>query len=237
MLIMTINSTVLDSSQTTSQNTLALKRVWENIDARSCPYHYNFHMHTICSDGRLTPIALMEQALSIGLKGLAITDHHSVCGFQTAQIWLEQRQRENPQKPIPHLWTGIEITSDLNKTEVHLLGYGFSPQHPAMNKYITGDRPQDRDANAAEVINSLHEAGGLAILAHPVRYRRSHTELIAEAYELGIDGVEAYYAYGNPQPWQPSTQETQQVKQIASEYNLFTTCGTDTHGLNLLMRI
>ena len=229
--------TLLDPTQTRSQNTLTLKRVWETIDASSCPYHYNFHMHTVCSDGQLTPEALMKQALKIGLKGLSITDHHSIRGFQKAQIWLEHRRRENPQTPIPHLWTGIEITSDLNETEVHLLGYGFSLKHPAMKKYVTGCRPKGREARASEVINSLHQAGGLAVLAHPARYRRSPTELILEAYELGVDGVEAYYAYKNPQPWQPSPQETQQVKQMASEYNLFTTCGTDTHGLNLLVRV
>jgi predicted metal-dependent phosphoesterase TrpH len=237
MLLMAMNTAVSDFSQTVPQNTLTLKRVWETIDADSCPYHYNFHLHTVCSDGRLTPEDLMEQVLSFGLKGLAITDHHSIRGFQRAQIWLEQRQRENPNKSLPHVWTGIEITSQLNGTEVHLLGYGFSPEHPTMNKYLTGDRPKGRDARASEVINTLHQAGGLAVLAHPARYRRSPTELIAEAYELGIDGVEAYYAYGNPQPWQPSLQESQQVKQMAAEYELFTTCGTDTHGSNILMRI
>jgi hypothetical protein len=87
------------------------------------------------------------------------------------------------------------------------------------------------------VIVALHQAGGLAVLAHPERYRRSAAELIPVAAHLGIDGVETYYAYGNPEPWQPSPNQTQKVKQLSATYNLLNTCGTDTHGLNLLRRL
>lgn len=55
-----------------------LKQVLQNIDAQSCPTCFNFHMHTVYSDGKLQPGKLMEQAIAIGLKGLAITDHHSI---------------------------------------------------------------------------------------------------------------------------------------------------------------
>lgn len=234
---MTLNTVTLESNETASENTLALKKVWTTINAYSCPYNYNFHMHTTASDGRLTPEALIQQALSIGLQGLAITDHHTVNGFEKAKICLEERQRKNPHCHIPYLWTGIEITSILNNTVVHILGYGFSPQHPAMAKYLTGITPSRQDAKAHKVINSIHEAGGLVVLAHPMRYRRSGLELIAEAFELGIDGLEAYYAYTNPFPWHPSVKQTELVKQEAWKYNLFTTCGTDTHGSNLLVRL
>ncbi|MEO0853304.1 MAG: PHP domain-containing protein, partial [Cyanobacteria bacterium J06648_11] len=54
-----------------------LKAVWAQLDRYSCPWHYNFHMHTIHSDGRLTPDALVRQVSDIGLQGFAITDHHS----------------------------------------------------------------------------------------------------------------------------------------------------------------
>lgn len=234
---MTINTAVLDSNVTAYTNTLALKRVWTTIDAYSCPYHYNFHMHTVCSDGQLTPEQLIDQAINIGLKGLAITDHHSIDGFSLAIRYLEERRNQKPRASLPCLWSGIEITSLLNDTDVHILGYGFSPTHFALQKYLTGDRPLGDDADAKEVIDSLHQAGGLVVLAHPNRYRRSPLELIAEAFALGIDGVETYYAYDNPNPWQPSIKQTEIVKQKAWEYNLFTTCGTDTHGSNLLVRL
>jgi predicted metal-dependent phosphoesterase TrpH len=226
------------SAQVAAQNQQALKQVWENIQPDSCPYSYNFHMHTIYSDGQLKPEKLIEQAVAIGLKGLAITDHHTIGGYEVAQNWLENwQQQASPSTSVPHLWTGIEITADLLGSEVHILGYAFDPEHPGLQSYLQGKAPRQSDAQAAAVIVALHQAGGLAVLAHPARYRRSADELIPIAAHLGIDGVEAYYAYNNPEPWKPSPTQTQQVKQLSATYNLFNTCGTDTHGLNLLRRL
>lgn len=225
------------STQLQAQDSASLKRVWETIDADSCPYTYNFHMHTICSDGQLTPLALIEQATNLGLKGMAITDHHSVRGYHVARDWLIGISQQFRQTSLPHLWTGVEITANLAGVEVHILGYAFAPENLAIKPYLQGQSPQGENAAAKQVIASIHQAGGLAVLAHPARYRRSAYELIPLAANFGIDGVEAYYAYTNPQPWQTSPVQTKQVKELALEYNLFTTCGTDTHGLNLLRRI
>ena len=223
--------------QPAAQNTAALRQVWEKIQPDSCPHSYNFHMHTICSDGQLKPEELIKQAVALGLKGLAITDHHTVAGYQVAQTWLEDQQQQSPSLPIPHLWTGIEITANLLGTEVHILGYSFDPQHPGLQLYLQGKAPQGSDAQTANVIVALHQAGGLAVLAHPERYKRPAAELIPVAAQLGIDGVETYYAYNNPNPWKPSPKETQKVKDLADTYGLLNTCGTDTHGLNLRQRL
>jgi hypothetical protein len=226
------------SLQVAAQNQQALRQVWENIQPDSCPHSYNFHMHTTCSDGQLRPEELIEQAIAIGLKGLAITDHHSIGGYQIAQSWLEQRQQQSsPSTPLPHLWIGVEINADLLDAEVHILGYAFDPEHAAIKPYLQGRAAKRSDALAAAVIAAIHQAGGLAVLAHPARYRRSAKELIPAAAHLGIDGVEAYYAYANPDPWQPSPNQTQQVLQLSATYNLLNTCGTDTHSKNLLKRL
>ena len=84
------------STSPAAQDSSALKQVWSTIGPNSCPQSYNFHMHTICSDGQLAPEALIEQAVSIGLQGLAITDHHSVQGYNRAQRWLEQTRIQHP---------------------------------------------------------------------------------------------------------------------------------------------
>ncbi|MBC6418046.1 MAG: PHP domain-containing protein [Prochloron sp. SP5CPC1] len=222
---------------TAAQNSLALKKIWETIDTDSCPGNYNFHMHTVCSDGQLTPEQLMGQAVKIGLKAMAITDHHSVCGYHAARNWLENIPSEGPFTSLPHLWTGLEVTAQLLRTKVHILGYGFIPEHRAMAPYLQGEEPQGKEGLAEEAIAAIHQAGGLAVLAHPARYRRPSKQLIPAAAELGIDGVEAYYAYTNTKPWTPSPIPTQEVKQLSREYGLFATCGTDTHGLNLLYRL
>ncbi|WP_421659345.1 PHP domain-containing protein [Leptothermofonsia sp. ETS-13] len=220
-----------------AQNALALRRVFETTHAESCPTRYNFHMHTVCSDGRLHPEVLMQQAIAIGLKGLAITDHHTINGYRAAQSWLEEWQQQHPTRSAPTLWTGIEINANLLDVEVHILGYAFDPRHFSMVPYSLSRSAMDDDYQAENVIAAIHAAGGLAVLAHPARYRRSPEDLIPAASRLGIDGVETYYAYDNPSPWRTSPLQTMQVKELSKTYNLLNTCGTDTHGLSLLQRL
>ncbi len=220
-----------------AQDTAYLRSVWETISYISCPYSFNFHMHTIASDGKLTPLGLVQQAIAIGLQGFAITDHHSVDGYRQAEQYLSELSEQDPTQHIPHLWTGVEITSRLMDVEVHILGYGFNPEHPSISSYLQGDKPEGERAAAKRVIKSIQQAGGLVILAHPERYRRSGDRLIPAVADLGIDGVETYYAYNNPKVWQPSPKRTKRVKELAEKYNLYSTCGTDTHGLNLLQRL
>lgn len=223
----------------TAEDTATLRRVFASIDAHSCPRTYNFHMHTNHSDGQLRPDILMAQALEIGLQGFAITDHHQTSGFYAALDYLTywSKQPQNVDRFVPQIWTGMEITSQLLNVEVHILGYGFDPQHSAIAPYITGTAPQGDMAQADRVIAAFQQAGGLTVLAHPARYRKSKEELIPAAAAIGIDGIESYYAYNNPKPWQPSPKETVEVLAMTAEHSLLNTCGTDTHGLNLMQRI
>jgi predicted metal-dependent phosphoesterase TrpH len=227
-------------NQHSPQDINLLRQVFTNIQPDSCPKHYNFHMHTHCSDGKLTPEDLMAQAVEIGLQGMAITDHHSVAGYYRAKQWLETQALAEPlgtRIDSIQLWTGIEITAYLPPVDVHILGYGFDPLDPSLAPYLTGREPRGVDARAERVISALHHAGAIVVLAHPSRYRRSPEELIPTAVALGIDGVETYYAYNNPNPWIPSFEQTETVKRLGNSYNLLHTCGTDTHGLNLLQRL
>jgi predicted metal-dependent phosphoesterase TrpH len=229
-LIMTTDAVVQDSCA-------ALAAVLQAVNAESCPHTYNFHMHTVCSDGKLVPEELIYQALSLGLKGLAITDHHSVKGYQTAQRYLQSWEEQHPYHPSPTLWSGVEISANLLGVEVHILGFAFDPEHPALRPYLLGYTAVDEHYLARRAIAAIQQAGGIAVLAHPARYKRSPTELIAAAAELGINGVETYYCYNNPVPWKPSPEPTALITELAERYQLLETCGTDTHGLNLLQRL
>lgn len=222
-----------------TQNLWEIMEVFQAIDTDSCPGSYNFHLHTVFSDGQLQPEGLMEQAIAIGLKGLAITDHHSVNGYYKAHIWLENWKLNRPDgcTAAPVLWSGVEINANLLNIEVHILGYAFDPEHPRLQPYLQGKGAKGQDYQAANVIAAIQAAGGLAVLAHPCRYRYSAEQLIPEAVRFGINGVETYYAYANPNPWHPSLKQTEQVKKLAMAYGLLNTCGTDSHGQNILVRI
>ena len=240
---MTVNLAPFTSSslKPEAQNSSALKQVFQAIDADSCPGSYNFHLHTVNSDGRSHSEKVMEQAIAIGLKGFAITDHHSTKGYEQAQAWLDNWKLNNLHTNIaaPTLWTGAEINAELLNNDVHILAYAFDPQHPSLKPYLRSDRGTEGtdDYPAAKVIEAIQEAGGLAVLAHPCRYRSTADKLIPEAARLGIDGVETYYAYNNPNPWKPSPKQTALVKDLAETHSLLGTCGTDSHGLSLLIRI
>jgi predicted metal-dependent phosphoesterase TrpH len=236
-------------ASTTSDECQVLRQIFTLVEGDSCPSRYNFHMHTVCSDGKLTPVALMEQVVGIGLQAFAITDHHSLAGFELAKAWLEDWRWRHPlpfssrSHPAhqglvhPRLFTGIEITALLAEIEVHILGYGFIPHHDALAPYLQGYGARSTLHPAGLVIAAIQRAGGLAVLAHPARYRLPLADLIEEVASLGIDGVEAYYAYTNPETWSPCPIHTPQVLELARRYRLLTTCGTDTHGGNLLRRL
>jgi len=237
MVVVLTNTGLREKSA--GQDSEALKQVFSSVSAESCPHTYNFHMHTNHSDGQLKPDRLVEQALEIGLKGFAITDHHSVSGFQVAQKWLEtwRSQPGNEHLAVPYLWIGTEITSQLLETEVHILGFAFDPRHEAIVHYLQGVAPKGESAQAHRVISAIHQSGGIAVLAHPARYRKSYEQLIPAAVMAGIDGVETYYAYGHAKPWKASPEETRKVKILSEQYQLLNSCGTDTHGSNLLQRV
>ncbi len=230
-----------------------LAAVLATIDRHSCPTHYNFHLHTLRSDGQMHPRGLLQQAIAHGLRGFAITDHHTLAGYREAQQY-RQDLRQDPQqdlrqdlqhdalappRALPSLWSGIEITATLAGIAVHILGYGFNVDAPELVPYAGGVEvhPSGQPFQAAEVIAALQAAGGLAVLAHPVRYRKPPEVLIPAAAALGIDGVETFYAYDNPVPWRPSVAQTERVQQLGSSYGLFQTCGTDSHGPSLLQRL
>lgn len=240
-------STQKVARRTATQDSLLLREVLQSISAQSCPRTYNFHMHTHCSDGKLSPSELMTQAVDLGLRGLAITDHHTVKAHGIARQWMEDWRWHNPsswsdrQKPgtktLPKLWVGVEITSLLADTDVHILGYGFRTDDDCMQRYLQGSAPKGIDRQASRVIGAIQQAGGLAVLAHPVRYRTDEATLIRAAVQLGIDGVETFYAYDNPKEWRPSPGKTERVQALADEYELLSSCGTDTHGKTLTRRL
>ncbi len=214
-----------------------LRQILAKVTIESCPNLLNFHLHTTHSDGQMQSLALIKEAISLKLQHIAITDHHSVAGYLQARQFLDRLVFTSESPVLPELHIGIEINASLLFTEVHILGYGFDPSHPYMEPYLQGKTTAGIDYQAKSVISAIHQAGGVAVLAHPVRYRRTPEELVPAAAALGIDGVETYYCYSNSVPWQPSPRQTEQVKRLGDRYELLHTCGTDSHGFGITTRL
>ena len=188
----------------------------------------NLHIHSTCSDGMATFEQLDEQAKNIKhYKYFSITDHNTVQGYI-----------DNPEtNAIP----GVEFDVWYKYIFLHLLAYGIDVKHSAMQKFYSKDkRGTEVDIvrifakrNLKELIDAIHQAGGIAVLAHPCCcWALNLDDFINDLSKLGLDGVEVYYPYPR---WRKFLKfsNPNQVEKIANKYNLIKTGGTDSHGLNL----
>lgn len=99
----------------------------------------------------------------------------------------------------------------------------------AFSKYL-GDHtpyfvPREK-VTPQQAVSLIQKAGGLAILAHPILYRMSRERLdilVRRLKEVGLTGIEAIYATYN-------SREENQIRQLASKYNLLLSGGSDFHG-------
>lgn len=201
------------------------------VGPESCPTRFNFHCHTLCSDGSLAPEELADQAVAIGLEHLAVTDHHALAAHDRIAAALARHQEGGSAVPI--LWRGVEISCLLEGCLVHVLGLGFGPDPEPLAPYLQGEAVVGPGLRAEAVVAAVRGAGGLALLAHPARYRLPHQRLIAAAAKVGLDGGEAWYDYTMAPRWRPTPVVCDAIAQNLSDRGLLHSCGTDTHGLAL----
>lgn len=86
-------------------------------------FRADLHCHSTCSDGSLSPLQLLELAAKNGLNALSITDHDSI-GAYTPDTLEKAKQLGIVLLP------GVEFSTGINQTSIHLLGYNFSLQSP-----------------------------------------------------------------------------------------------------------
>ena len=75
--------------------------------------------------------------------------------------------------------------------------------------------------SAQQAINLIHQAGGLAVMAHPGLTRTD--ELIPRLADLGMDGLECFHSKHN-------SSLTEHYRSMATRLNLLITGGSDCHG-------
>ena len=208
-----------------------LRSVLDSVDPASCPTRLNFHCHSLCSDGSLSPEQIAEQAVEIGLEHMAVTDHHSTEAWEPMQQRLRELSRAG--HAVPTLWSGCEISCVLETCLVHVLALGYDRSHSAIAPYLQGDAVIGEQLEAAAVVEAIHASSGLAVLAHPARYRLGFKPLMRAASALGFDGAECWYDYEMQPQWRPSPLICEHKAALASDLNLLQSCGTDSHGLSL----
>ena len=86
---------------------------------------------------------------------------------------------------------------------------------------------------AAETIDIIHRAGGVAVLAHPGQLdsgMKIQPQIIKELVERKLDGLEIFYP-------SHSRKMQKRLKGLAKQYNLLATGGSDYHGNNRAGRL
>jgi hypothetical protein len=79
----------------------------------------DLHTHSNCSDGSLTPTALIERAAGAGVEVLALTDHDTVAGLDEARACAARQGL----KLVP----GVEISASWRAQAIHVLGLWIDP--------------------------------------------------------------------------------------------------------------
>ena len=91
------------------------------------------HNHSSFSDGDYSPELLVRMAKNMGHGGFILTDHDTVQGYPFVKAEAEKQGIKT--------MIGVELSTyhkmkDGRERGIHLLGFGFDPEHPALRDFI-----------------------------------------------------------------------------------------------------
>jgi 3',5'-nucleoside bisphosphate phosphatase len=112
--------------------------------------YVDLHIHTIHSDGSSTVKEVVEAAARKGLAAIAITDHDCIDAYPEAieagtQVGIEV---------IP----GLELSSEIEGTDLHILGYFIDTSNSTLNRRLT-EMKEARIIRARKMVENLNRQG------------------------------------------------------------------------------
>lgn len=78
----------------------------------------DLHIHTTMSDGALTPIEVIDEAVNNGVDTIAIADHDTIDAY-TKELFDYAKDKSI------NIINAVEISTKMNKVGIHVLGYNF----------------------------------------------------------------------------------------------------------------
>lgn len=135
---------------------------------------------------------------------------------------------------MPLEWARIEAIADggsIGRPHIAraMLEAGFVKSiQDAFDKYIDNDGPAyvaRSRLTPEEAVEMIHEAGGVAVLAHP-GLLDDYAAMIERLVPVGLDGVEVVYP-------KHSTEVETHLRLLADRHDLIITGGSDFHGHNI----
>ena len=188
----------------------------------------NLHIHSTYSDGKGNFNSLIQQASEKGYKYIAISDHNTFNGYLENNV---------PDYVIP----AVEFDVWCSYVFMHLLGYGIDVNNKELQQFCAKSKRETEldiirifsTRNIKKLIQAIHNAGGLAVLAHPACcWALNHDRFVKKLISYGLDGLEVYYPYKRHRGIIKFT-TARNIEKIADKYGLIKTGGTDLHGYNL----
>lgn len=157
----------------------------------------DLHIHSIFSDGVLTPTELVVEAASLGLRAIALADHDNVDGIPEALAAGQEHGVE--------VVTAVELSVIWEElSDIHLLGYAFDHANVALQKAL-GEFRDFRSGRSERILNNVNQrlvAEGRKPLAfNDVRERAGGTigrphigqALLAAGYVRDMEGAFVRY--------------------------------------------
>jgi len=181
---------------------------------------------------------------SVHLLGYFLNEPASP-GFRQWIRGHQESRRERNRKLIAKLNSlGVDITLE----EVQVLGKHLTGRphfakvllrkgyvktnQEAFDRYLADNASasvEREEPQLMEAVRKVREGGGLPSLAHPVRLperdRASLEQLLRELIDNGLQAIEVYHSEHSPE-------DTALYKDLAAQFNLIETGGTDFHGEN-----
>lgn len=198
----------------------------EDFDER----RVNMHIHTTFSDGLAEAEDIIAQAREKGYRHIAISDHNTVDAYLKTGIL--QNDFVIPAVEFD-VWCGYVF--------MHLLGYGIDPYNKELQSFCAKTKKETEadivrifsTRNIKKLIDAIHNAGGIAVLAHPACcWAISMDGFVKKLVSYGLDGLEVYYPYKRHRGI-IKFRTAHHIEKLADKYNLIKTGGTDLHGKEL----
>lgn len=153
-------------------------------------FRADLHCHSTCSDGTFTPAELVAHAVKIGLSGLVITDH------DTTEAYPEVFQQAS--EAGLRMVSGAEFSSTHEQESIHVLGYSYRIDHPAIIALVEKHKQRRHNRNTA-ILKKLSDAGmplapeSIENVGHTTGRPHIAKALLEKGYITSID--EAFRTY------------------------------------------
>jgi len=141
-----------------------------NVKQKGVLLMIDLHVHSVRSDGTLTPTELVDYAMKKGLSAFALTDHDTTDGLAEAMEYADCLRKklsdqvsegtadEKSANTVPEIIPGIELSTDDKGTEVHIVGLFIDPTNPTFREYLT-DFVNSRNVRNQKMCLKLQELG------------------------------------------------------------------------------